>query len=390
LPVVVFAEQGDAGQAKRIMEQGARDYWITPLHWEKVRIVLESLQTGNQPSSPGSSPGSPPREIIGQDKSMQQALALARQVAASKATVLIKGSSGTGKELFARYIHEHSDRARGPFIAVNCAALPEHLLESELFGHEKGAFTGAVQRKPGKFELAHKGSILLDEISEMDLSLQAKLLRVLQEGEIDRVGGTGSVPVDVRVVATTNRDLEEYVGQGCFRQDLYYRLNVIPLHLPLLRERPQDILLLARHFLQTFARAYSRPVPELSPEARQWLLEHDWQGNVRELQNLMERAVLLAGNGHIEPAHLLLEPEILLQGNQDQTQESHVPAHNQQQRDAEQEQDILPLQEMEKRMIFKSLHKTSGNRTQAAKLLGVSVRTLRNKLSEYRKQGEEA
>ncbi|MGM0424716.1 MAG: sigma-54-dependent transcriptional regulator, partial [Thermodesulfobacteriota bacterium] len=179
VPVVVFAEQGDAQQAKRIMEQGARDYWLAPLHWEKVRIVLESLQTKSQSSGPEISSGPAAREIVGQDRSMQQALALARQVAASKATVLIRGASGTGKELFARYIHEQSDRASGPFIAVNCAALPEHLLESELFGHEKGAFTGAVQRKPGKFELAHKGSMLLDEISEMDFALQAKLLRVL-------------------------------------------------------------------------------------------------------------------------------------------------------------------------------------------------------------------
>ncbi|MFO8032829.1 MAG: sigma-54 dependent transcriptional regulator [Desulfohalobiaceae bacterium] len=389
VPVVVFAEQGDAQQAKRIMEQGARDYWLAPLHWEKVRIVLESLQTKSQSSGPEISSGPAAREIVGQDRSMQQALALARQVAASKATVLIRGASGTGKELFARYIHEQSDRASGPFIAVNCAALPEHLLESELFGHEKGAFTGAVQRKPGKFELAHKGSMLLDEISEMDFALQAKLLRVLQEGEIDRVGGTASVPVDVRVMATTNRDLEDHVHQGCFRQDLYYRLNVIPLHLPLLRDRPKDILLLARHFLQSFAKAYSRPVPELTPEARQWLLEHDWQGNVRELQNLMERAVLLASSGQIEPAHLLLDSEALLQ-SQDLSRPKQEPAQEQQQSGPGAEQEIMPLQEMEKRMIFRSLHKTSGNRTQAAKLLGVSVRTLRNKLSEYRKQGDEA
>ncbi|MFW5931624.1 MAG: sigma 54-interacting transcriptional regulator [Desulfohalobiaceae bacterium] len=392
-PVVVFAEQGDAQQAKRIMEQGAKDYWLAPLHWEKVRIVLDSLQPRESDPVHEPGPGAADREIVSQDKSMQQALALARQVAASKATVLVRGASGTGKELFARYIHEQSDRAQGPFVAVNCAALPEHLLESELFGHERGAFTGAVQRKPGKFELAHKGSILLDEISEMDFSLQAKLLRVLQEGEIDRVGGTGSVPVDVRVMATTNRDLEEYVAQGSFRQDLYYRLNVIPLHLPPLRDRPQDILLLARHFLQSFARAYSRSVPEISPQARQWLLEHDWQGNVRELQNLMERAVLLASSGRIEPAHLLLDPEALLQeqelGNSGQKQQQW-----EQQREADleqdQEQEVLPLQEMEKRMIMRSLYRTSGNRTQAAKLLGVSVRTLRNKLSEYRKQGEEA
>ncbi len=391
LPVIVFTDQGDVQQAKRIMESGARDYWLMPLQWEKIHAVLESLQTAefeaqhDQHALQNNTVG---RDIVGQDKSMQQALALARQVAPSKATVLIRGASGTGKELFARYIHEHSDRKRHSFVAVNCAALPEHLLESELFGHEKGAFTGAVQRKPGKFELAHKGSILLDEISEMDLALQAKLLRVLQEGEIDRVGGTVPMPVDVRVLATTNRDLEDCVASGQFRQDLYYRLNVIPLQLPSLQHRPQDIPLLARYFLDRFARNYGKPVPEISPEALDWLHGHDWQGNVRELQNLMERAVLLAGGKQIRPAHFLLDPEVLFQprdGDADPVQESeimqNIPPEN--------EQDIVPLQEMEKRMIFKSLHRTSGNRTQAAKLLGVSVRTLRNKLSEYRKQGEQ-
>ena len=230
-------------------------------------------------------------------------------MAASKATVLITGESGTGKEMFARYLHAMSKRARGPFVAVNCAALPEHLLESELFGHEKGAFTGAIARKLGKFELASGGTLLLDEISEMDLALQAKLLRVLQEGEIDRVGGAETVRVDVRVLATTNRDLEDWVKQGKFRQDLYFRLNVIPLRLPSLRERGDDVLELARFFVDLYVREYKLPPVPLSEAAVSWLKNYDFPGNVRELQNLMERAVLLANGRPVEPCHFLLENE---------------------------------------------------------------------------------
>ena len=211
--------------------------------------------------------------------------------------------------MFSRYLHKHSDRAGRPFIAVNCAALPEHLLESELFGHEKGAFTGAIARKLGKFELAGGGTLLLDEISEMELSLQAKLLRVLQEGEIDRVGGTETVKVDVRVLATTNRNLEEWVQEGKFRQDLFFRLNVIPLRLPSLRERGDDMLALADFFIKLYAREYALNEAGLSPEAVEWLKAYDWPGNVRELQNLMERAVLLSGGRPITPSHFLLESE---------------------------------------------------------------------------------
>lgn len=200
--------------------------------------------------------------------------------------------------MFARTLHAWSDRADGPFVAVNCAALPEHLLESELFGHEKGAFTGAIARKPGRFELADGGTILLDEISEMELGLQAKLLRVLQESEIDRVGGTESVRVNVRVIATTNRNLEEWVREGKFRQDLFFRLNVIPLRLPSLRERGEDVLELARFFMNMYVREYALPSTELSPEASRWLLDYDWPGNVRELQNLMERRFFLPGESH--------------------------------------------------------------------------------------------
>jgi DNA-binding NtrC family response regulator len=307
-------------------------------------------------------------------------------VAKSKATVLISGESGTGKEMFARFLHYYSDRGDQPFIGVNCAALPEHLLESELFGHEKGAFTGAINRKLGKFELASGGTLLLDEISEMDLGLQAKLLRVLQEGEVDRVGGVETVAVDVRVLATTNRNIEESVKSGEFRQDLFYRLNVIPLKLPALRERGDDVILLARHFVATFCKDYGMGVLSFSSEAEAWLKDYDWPGNVRELQNLMERAVLLAGPGPIQPAHFLLDPDSY--EPVDMEEPAGVEAVSTEP-GPEGELAVMPLHEMEKRLIIRSLDQTSGNRTRAAELLGISVRTLRNKLNEYRTQGVE-
>jgi two-component system response regulator FlrC len=241
---------------------------------------------------------------------MQRLLQMAKAVADSRATVLVSGESGTGKELFARYLHENSGRAGAPFVAVNCASLPDGLLESELFGHEKGAFTGAIAKKPGKFELAQGGTILLDEISEMAPALQAKLLRVLQEGEIDRVGGKRPVPVDVRVVATTNRDLKAHIEKGDFREDLFYRLNVIPLKVPPLRERPGDILLLAEHFLVRYAAENRKAGLRLGQDARRLIAAHPWPGNVRELQNTMERAVLLSQGEEITPAALLFDDQM--------------------------------------------------------------------------------
>ncbi len=393
--VIAVAEQGTAQEAQQIMEAGAKDYWLGPLVWEKVQAVLPD-KAARQQQFATREPQGGESEIVGSHEAMRKVLALAKQVAPSKASVLISGESGTGKEMFARFLHRNSPRAQGPFIALNCAALPEHLLESELFGHEKGAFTGAVSRKTGKFELAHKGTILLDEISEMGLPLQAKLLRVLQEGEIDRVGGTETVKVDVRVLATTNRNIEEVVQRGEFRQDLFYRLNVIPLRLPSLRERRDDILVLARHFIRDFCVQYGLPDLTLDQEARDWLLNYDWPGNVRELQNLMERAVLLAGpQGTIRPRHFLMDESDLsqvLEHSQDAPQETApdevVPPEPQQQNTSGAgEDEIRPLYEVEKRMIMKSLERTGGNRTQASELLGISVRTLRNKLSEYKKQG---
>lgn len=412
-PVIVFTDQGTADEARRLMELGARDYWLEPLDWEKIEALIP-LQQGlssagkgqtaaQSPPSGGSSSSS--FSIIGKHPAISRVLALAKQVARSKATVLVSGESGTGKEMIARFLHTHSDRASKPFIAVNCAALPEHLLESELFGHEKGAFTGAINRKLGRFELADKGTLLLDEISEMDLGLQAKLLRVLQEGELDRVGGVETVKVDVRVLATTNRQLQEWVDSGKFRQDLFFRLNVIPLKLPPLRERGDDVLLLARFFVDKYRNQYGLPQLEFSAEAVAWLMDYDWPGNVRELQNLMERSVLLAGGGVIHKQHFLLDDEYWpALDEQSAVSESNAAAAQTAEAQAAEavgrplageamEQflggKVLPLQEMERIMIMRGLEHTSGNRTQAAELLGISVRTLRNKLNEYRSQGLE-
>ena len=408
-PVIVFTDRGNAEEAQKYMNLGAKDYWLEPLNFDKITATVPQQRESAPIPAASTLGGHTPRydevKIIGSNQNLQRVLALARQVAKSKATVLISGESGTGKEMFSRFLHAHSDRAGGPFVAVNCAALPEHLLESELFGHEKGAFTGAIVRKPGKFELASGGTILLDEISEMELSLQAKLLRALQESQIDRVGGTEPINVDVRVLATTNRNLEEWVRDGKFRQDLFFRLNVIPLRLPSLKERGEDVLILADFFIRLYVNEYRLPATELSEAARKWLLEYDWPGNVRELQNLMERAVLLSGGNPINPDHFLLDPDnwplflddtVAGQGA-DPGPAGQPPASAPPQNAAAGTAvadnaaafsgGVIPLHEMERMMIIKGLDQTGGNRTQAADLLGISVRTLRNKLNEYREQG---
>ncbi len=426
-PVVVITDKGTVEEAERLLGLGARDYWLEPLSVEKVTLMARSPASPRSPAAPSSTlggrapevPAGGPR-IVGRNPAIRRVLALARQVAPSKASVLISGESGTGKEMFARTLHAWSDRSQGPFIAVNCAALPEHLLESELFGHEKGAFTGAVARKPGKFELADGGTILLDEISEMELALQAKLLRVLQEGEIDRLGGTETIKVDVRILATTNRNLQDWVQQGKFRQDLFFRLNVIPLRLPSLRERGEDILELARFFIDMYVREYRLAPTPLSEEAVDWLKRHDWPGNVRELQNLMERAVLLAGGRAITPRHFLLDEDAWPLFEDAPEEEGACPmtgpfADREEGAEGDRSADdsdgwspdaafapgggagssgafpgaVIPLHEMERLMIMKGLEATAGNRTQAAELLGISVRTLRNKLNEYRGMGME-
>ncbi len=406
-PVIIFTEHPGPEEAERLMRLGAKDYWPDPLSLEKIEAVLpQAKASAPAPRSTtlgGHKPEGRP-DIVGSHPAIQRVLALARQVARSKATVLISGESGTGKEMFSRYLHAQSDRADKPFIAVNCAALPEHLLESELFGHEKGSFTGAIARKLGKFEMASGGTILLDEISEMELSLQAKLLRVLQEGEIDRVGGTETVPVDVRVLATTNRNLEDWVKEGKFRQDLFFRLNVIPLRLPSLRERGNDVIVLAEFFIAMYVKEYNLPQTVLSPEAVKWLTAHDWPGNVRELQNLMERAVLLCGGKPVMPEHFLLEADswpLFIEEQEEgapsglgfsPAETPQAPSASTAAPSARTAEDVfaggvIPLHEMERILIMKGLDQTQGNRTQAADLLGISVRTLRNKLAEYKELG---
>jgi DNA-binding NtrC family response regulator len=400
-PVVIFSDKPTPEEARRFLELGAQDYWIEPLTDAMIKAAVpEKREEAPVPASSalgGRKPEPKGLRIVGDNPVIARVLALARQVARSRATVLISGESGTGKEMFARYLHGNSDRATGPFIAVNCAALPEHLLESELFGHEKGAFTGAINRKLGKFELAGGGTLLLDEISEMAPALQAKLLRVLQEGEIDRVGGLEPVKVDVRILATTNRDLEAWVKEGKFRQDLFFRLNVIPLRLPSLKERGDDVITLAKFFIDMYVRDYRLAPVGLAQEAADWLRNYDWPGNVRELQNLMERAVLLSGGQNITPRHFLLDPDswpLFAEEAAENSGASAAPAAPSVSAGTAGPDAggvfpgaVIPLHEMERMMIIKGLEHTGGNRTQAADLLGISVRTLRNKLNEYRLQG---
>ncbi len=376
LPVVIIDQKPSIEQGVTAIKSGASDYLpadVSPDHF--VAVIERSLTYSVANKGKGRlRPDRPPsaHQVIAADGRMAQILKLARKIAPKRTTVLVQGDSGTGKEVLARYIHQESDRRDGPFVAVNCAALPETLLESELFGHEKGAFTGAVSQKKGKFELAHGGTLLLDEISEMEISLQAKLLRVLQEREIDRVGGQSPMAVDVRVIATTNRDLEAEIKAGRFRLDLYYRLNVMPLHLPPLRERREDVVPLAQFFLEKHAALNHEPVKILSPELERTLKERHWPGNVRELENLMERAVLLT------------EGEVIHEGDLKVTA---GPAGGTQD-PAGSDLKVVPLREMEKQLIFRALKDHQGNRTHAAEILGISVRTLRNKLNEYRNDPE--
>lgn len=306
------------------------------------------------------------------DPEMRRLIQLAENVSPSRATILIRGESGTGKEMLARFIHSRSPRASRRMVAVNCAAIPGELLESELFGYEKGAFTGATQAKPGKFELANDSTFLLDEISEMPLLLQAKLLRVIQEGEVERLGAKAPVRINVRLIATTNRDLEEMVRAGQFREDLFYRLNVIPMHVPPLRTRPRDIDLLARFFVEVSAHMNGKPPKKLSDEALAKLREWRWPGNVRELENVIERSVLMS------PGDVIRADDILIQARSSDAELTQTSIQS--------EQGLTPgmtISEAERRLIMKTLEYTNQNRTRAAQMLGISIRTLRNKLHEY-------
>ena len=382
--VIFLAEDCSIEDAVKAMEAGATDFVPFSNDFDILGFVLASAmysrgkagtQKSRQKHRKTNKNSEDKHRILTCSTVMKSLLEQGRNVAQSKATVLIQGESGTGKELLARFIHRNSNRADGPFVALNCAALPETLLESELFGHEKGAFSGAIARKAGKFELANHGTLLLDEVTEMALPLQAKLLRVLQEGEVDRLGGAAPVEVDVRVVATTNRDVLAAVRAGKFREDLYFRLNVIPLKLPPLRSRKGDVAFLARHFLDYFSREYGKKGMDFAGGVLDKMAGMKWTGNVRELRNVVERGVLMAREDKITLFDLF--------GNEygDQVESSEERGKN------FLDDSMFNLSDLEKQMVQKALDKTGGNRTHAAKLLGISVRTLRNKLAEYRRMG---
>src|SRR5947209_3281005 len=366
VPVVACGTSTDARAAVAAIHAGAKEYIPLPPDPELIAAVLAAVADDHL-------------DFIYRDDAMSHVVKLAQQVAPSDASVLITGESGTGKEVLARFVHAKSNRARAPFISINCAAIPEHLLESELFGHEKGSFTGAVARRIGKFEESSGGTLLLDEISEMDVRLQAKLLRAIQERVIDRVGGTRPVPVDIRIIATSNRNLAEAAREGTFREDLLFRLNVVNLKIPPLRERPADVMELAQFFARKYADANGVPARPLSTEARKTLALHRWPGNVRELENTMHRAVLLTTGPEIGVDGILTPDGARL----DQARTGAV-AHAAMA--AEQMTRTLvgrTVADVERDLILETLKHCLGNRTHAANILGISIRTLRNKLNEY-------
>ncbi len=379
--MVVISGHGTVESAAECIRKGAFDYLLKPFTPEQLEITLKKAEnyrhlvkvsqylSHEEDEEIGA-------DLLGQSQSIQQLRNLIRKVGRTQATVLIQGESGTGKELVARALYRQSARASAPFIKVNCAAIPENLIESEFFGHEKGAFTGALNKREGRFELANGGTILLDEISEISPAVQAKLLRVLQEREFERLGGNRSIKVDVRVIATTNRHLEECVSRNEFRKDLYFRLNVIPISIPPLREHKEDILLLANEFRQRLNRKHGMDVTDFDAESRRILREHDWPGNVRELQNVIERAVILCGERRVvDPDCLAITPAKELSSPEPQAPGAKRVGH------------FPTLDEIEKDHILSAMDRCHGHRTRAAKLLGISIRTLRNKLNEYHYTG---
>lgn len=425
---VMMTGYASVESAVSCMRLGAFDYLIKPFSNSQIEIIIKKAEEFshlikvNQFYATADDHGS---QLIGNSPPMQLLQNLINKVAPTESTVLVQGESGTGKELVASEIHRRSNRAQAPFIKVNCAAISEQLIESEFFGHEKGAFTGALQRREGRFELANNGTILLDEISEISPALQAKLLRVLQEKEFERVGGNKTIKVDTRVIATTNRNLEESVQNGDFREDLFYRLNVFPVRNPPLRERKEDIPLLASSFVTGSARQLGVPQPTLTASALKVLQQHEWPGNVRELRNTIERAVILVDpNGQIQPEALgltkapdggslfeippitpTIDPKTRALGLPPQPAPNNAapgaPATPEADTATDDEDSlppetatnnsnggaILPLAEIERREIFRALRHTEGNRSKAAELLGVTARTLRNKLSQYKRDG---
>ena len=372
VPIVACGTGTDARAAVAAIHAGAKEYIPLPPDAELIAAVLAAVADDQ-------------RDLVYRDDAMARVVKLAQQIAPADASVLITGESGTGKEVLARYVHGKSNRARAPFISINCAAIPEALLESELFGHEKGAFTGAIARRIGKFEEATGGTLLLDEISEMDVRLQAKLLRALQERVIDRVGGSRPVPVNIRVLATSNRNLADAVREGKFREDLLYRLNVVNLNIPPLRERPADVLELAQHFVRKYAQANGMPLRPLSADARRALAVNRWPGNVRELENTIHRAVLLASGPEIDTDAIRAPDGMRLDEARGQS-----PAVAHASLAAEQVTRALvgrTVADVERDLILETLKHCLGNRTHAANILGISIRTLRNKLNEYAGDG---
>ncbi len=365
LPVLLMTAYGTIQKAVAAMRQGAADYLVKPFEAE-VLVSAVARYLGSAPSGQ--------MDLVGEDRRTRELRELARRVATSNATVLITGESGTGKEVLARYLHRHSARAEQPFVAVNCAAIPDNMLEATLFGYEKGAFTGAYQAAPGKFEQAQGGTLLLDEISEMELGLQAKLLRVLQEREVERLGGRKAIQLDVRVLATSNRDMRQLVAEHGFREDLYYRLNVFPLRIAPLRERRDDILPLAEYLLERHARDAGRPIPSLDAEARKRLLGYHWPGNVRELDNTIQRALILQGGDRIMARDLHLE---------------HATEQAPSQPDGTSGELNDSVRQQEYQIIANALREPGSSRKAVAARLGISERTLRYKLARMREIGME-
>jgi two-component system response regulator FlrC len=369
VPIVACGLDNDTRAAVDAIHAGAKEYIPLPPDPEMIAAVLAAVSDDKH-------------DIVYKDPRMVQVMQLAAQIAPSDASVLITGESGTGKEVMAKFVHSKSARAGRPFISVNCAAIPEQLLESELFGHEKGAFTGAVARRIGKFEEATGGTLLLDEISEMDVRLQAKLLRAIQERVIDRVGGSKPVPVDIRIIATSNRNLADAVKQGLFREDLFYRLNVVNLKLPALRDRPVDILALAEHFVRKFTALNSMPVRVLSAEAKEELISLAWPGNVRELENTLHRAVLLATGSDIGIDAIRSPDGVRMDAGQDVASGAAATAEA-----VTRSLVGKTVADVERTLIMDTLKHCLGNRTHASTILGISIRTLRNKLNQYSAEG---
>jgi two-component system response regulator HydG len=374
VPVLIMTAYASVKTAVEALKAGAFDYMTKPLDIEEVKILIEKalehyhLRTENLALKERLGDRFDFSRIIGRSGKMKTLLDTLAMVAPSDATVLIMGESGTGKEVVANAIHHNSPRAGQPFIKVSCAALPEALLESELFGHERGAFTGAVTRREGRFQLAHRGTIFLDEVGEMNPALQTKLLRVLQEKEFEPVGSARTIKVDIRVIAATNKDLTKEVREGRFREDLYYRLNVVPVTMPPLRERREDIPPLADHFLAVYREKNRKPLKGISGKALDLLVRYDWPGNIRELENCIERAVIMAKEEMITPVDF--PPQIQKLSGEKETGGFAIPYG-------------ISLEAMERELIVKTLAETGGNRTRASEILGINRRTLQNKLKEY-------